>query len=378
MRNVYLQDERGNPLDLNALSAQKLNKLRSQLSEPYYGERLYDSNSERAIAMGDAIGAIDAAMNSKRDARPPRKTALDRLTTDLLSKGLRQSNPTANRINAVDYIVRHNPFKASALSGQYTHSTETGRLHRAAADAFRAAQRQAGGDGLYVVYSYHTPIAWWSSGAGWTVLGKNDLSGSPTTSGHIRVVQNAVVRNSNPGHRGGARRLHRAGNPINERGEFYKGADEPFIEPDFYLMGWDVGGFLTDKPKGMSECYGVWLVDLRRHVYIASMTPSIEGELMYYSCEHDSDALPENERQYDKAMEKIADYLIELEQEEVMNNHGVEYFNASDVRRVVGKPNRSHKVELDADTLEELRNGEITYEEVVEDLREYYRGNQYL
>jgi hypothetical protein len=363
MRNVYLQDERGNPLDLDTLSAQKLKKLRSQLSEPYYGERLYDSNSERAIAMGDAIGAIDDAMNRKRDARPPRKTALDRLTTDLLSKGLRQSNPTANRGTAVDYIVRHNPFKASALSGQYTHSTETGRLHRAAADAFRAAQRQAGGDGLYVVYSYHTPIAWWSSGAGWTVLGKNDLSGSPTTSGHISVVQKAVGRASNPGHRGGARRLHRAGNPINEGSEF--------IAPDFYLIKHDISEYISQQPKYVTGAYEVYLVDLSRHVYIASMTPSIEGEYLYTSCITSRDLSDLPDRAHDAAYEAIGEYEIDLGS----YTDPVAYFNAYDVKN---RAKKGYKVELTDDALAELQSGEMTYEEVVEDLCEYYRGNTML
>ena len=370
MRNVYLQDERGNPLDLNALSAQKLKKLRSQLSEPYYGERLYDSNSERAIAMGDAIGAIDDAMNKKRDARPPRKTALYKHTMNLLREGLREGNPTANRGTAVDYIVRHNPFNASALSGRYTHSTETGRLHREAADNFRAAQRQAGGDGLYVVYSYYTPIAWWSSGAGWTVLGKNDLVGSPTTSGHISVVQKAVGRASNPGRRG-ARRLHRAGNPINERGEFYKGADEPFIAPDFYLIKRDISEYISQQPKYVTGAYEVYLVDLSQHVYIASMTPSIEGQYLYTSCITSRNLSDLSDRAHDAAWEAIGEYEIDLGS----YTDPVAYFNAYDVKN---RAKKGYKVELTDDTLAELQSGEMTYEEVVEDLCEQYRGNTML
>lgn len=279
-------------------------------------------------------------------------------------------NPTANRSTAVDYIVRHNPFNASALSGRYTHSTETGRLHREAADNFRAAQRQAGGDGLYVVYSYHTPIAWWSSGAGWTVLGKNDLVGSPTTSGHISVVQKAVGRASNPGRRG-ARRLHRAGNPINERGEFYKNADDPFIAPDFYLIKYDISRYIEQKPKYVTGAYEVYLVDLSRHVYLASMTPSIEGEFLYTTCITSDDLSDLPERAYDKAWDKVGDYEIDLES----YSKPSDYFDAYDVKEMAKE---GYKVELTDDTLAELQSGEMTYEEVVEDLREYYRGNRYI
>jgi hypothetical protein len=202
-------------------------------------------------------------------------------------------------------------------------------------------------------------------------LGKNDLSGSPTTSGHIRVVQNAVVRNSNPGHRGGARRLHRAGNPINERGEFYKGADEPFIAPDFYLIKRDISEYISQQPKYVTGAYEVYLVDLSRHVYIASMTPSIEGEYLYTSCTVSSDLSDLPDRAHDAAYEAIGEYEIDLGS----YTDPVAYFNAYDVKN---RAKKGYKVELDADALAELQSGEMTYEEVVEDLCEYYRGNTML
>jgi hypothetical protein len=77
-------------------------------------------------------------------------------------------------------------------------------------------------------------------------------------------------------------------------------------------------------------------------------------------------------RQFDDASEAVGEYESDLQS----YTEPVTYFDASHVKRLAKKD--GYKVELEPSALAELRSGEITYEEVVADLFEYYRGNQTL
>jgi hypothetical protein len=118
--------------------------------------------------------------------------------------GLRSRNPSvprASRRSADDYIKAKKPFKASAFSGT-SDPTGTGILGRKAAAAYEAsfakAQRTARelavplSEVWYVVLSYRTPIAWWVSGDGWTVIERGDVGAGVTTSQHLGVARKAI------------------------------------------------------------------------------------------------------------------------------------------------------------------------------------------
>src|SRR5690625_697921 len=88
----------------------------------------------------------------------------------------RVSNRDARR-----YIERREEFEThtGSLWGAYAGGLRTGYLPAEWRERLREAQDRAG-DGLYVVYSYSTPIAWWD-GEQWT---QPDVKYSATTSRH--------------------------------------------------------------------------------------------------------------------------------------------------------------------------------------------------
>lgn len=92
-------------------------------------------------------------------------------------------------------IVAMHPFKASALTGDSDkRHRRTGRLSQEAAALFEAAEPGPHGTGAwFVVSSYATPIAWYTSANGWCVIDKSALDGgSVTTSKHIGIVKRAL------------------------------------------------------------------------------------------------------------------------------------------------------------------------------------------
>ena len=147
---------------------------------------------------------------------------------------------------------------------------------------------------------------------------------------------------------------------------------KPFVAPDFYLIKFDITPYISGQPKYVTGAYEVYLVDLARHVYIASMTPSIEGEFLYTSCTVSPAYHDLSQRKYEDASSAVGEYESELQS----YTEPVSYFDAYDVKSKAKKD--GYKVELEPSALAELRSGEITYEEVVADLFEYYRGNQTL
>jgi hypothetical protein len=150
-------------------------------------------------------------------------------------------------------------------------------------------------------------------------------------------------------------------------------SSEPrFVAPDFYLIKYDITPHISGQPKYVTGAYEVYLVDLNRHVYIASMTPSIKGEFLYTSCTVSPAYHDLSPRQFDDASEAVGEYEFDLQS----YTEPVSYFDAYDVKSKAKKD--GYKVELEPSALAELRSGEMTYEEIVADLFEYYRGNQYL
>jgi hypothetical protein len=94
-----------------------------------------------------------------------------------------------NQRDAIHYIASKQEFKASALSGVNANlrglKGAYGRLDPEEFARFKAVESQVG----YVVYSYGTPIAWYSTD-GWYVV---EQKFSVTTSKHQNYVRRAVA-----------------------------------------------------------------------------------------------------------------------------------------------------------------------------------------
>lgn len=93
-----------------------------------------------------------------------------------------------NQRDANHYIATRQEFQASALSGKFERFTpQSGRLDP---EEQAALAKYAGGiGGLYVVYSYGTPIAWHSL-EGWYVVSQKF---SQTTSKHQNITRRAIA-----------------------------------------------------------------------------------------------------------------------------------------------------------------------------------------
>ena len=94
-----------------------------------------------------------------------------------------------NQRDAIHYIATRQEFQASALSGRFERFTpQSGRLDP---EEQAALAKWAGGiGGLYVVYSYGTPIAWRKYLAGWYVVSQKF---SQTTSKHQNLTRRAIA-----------------------------------------------------------------------------------------------------------------------------------------------------------------------------------------
>lgn len=93
-----------------------------------------------------------------------------------------------NQRDAIHYIATRQEFQASALSGRFERFTpQSGRLD---SEEQAILAKWAGGiGGLYVVYSYGTPIAWHSL-EGWYVVSQKF---SQTTSKHQNLIRRAIA-----------------------------------------------------------------------------------------------------------------------------------------------------------------------------------------
>ena len=90
-----------------------------------------------------------------------------------------------NQRDALHYIATRQEFTASALEGR-VYNVGSGRLD--AKETARYNQDQA--STIYWVYSYNTPIAWYSYATGWYVVSQKF---SVTTSKHQNYVRRAIA-----------------------------------------------------------------------------------------------------------------------------------------------------------------------------------------
>jgi surface antigen len=95
-----------------------------------------------------------------------------------------------NQRDAIHYIATQQEFKASALSGVNANTNGLqgayGRLDPEEFARFKEVESQVS----YVVYSYGTPIAWYTEGNGWYVV---EQKFSVTTSKHQNYVRRAIA-----------------------------------------------------------------------------------------------------------------------------------------------------------------------------------------
>jgi len=89
--------------------------------------------------------------------------------------------PRANHATSPQYIYERKEFQCNSMSGMWRTSwTGVGELSGTADETlFREHERE--GEPMYVVFSYSTPIAWWTERHGWH---KVEQKFSPTTSKH--------------------------------------------------------------------------------------------------------------------------------------------------------------------------------------------------
>lgn len=79
------------------------------------------------------------------------------------------------------------PFNIGNLSGSWSFSGQTGQLPKEYADMLTSLTQTTD---VYVIYSYRTPIAWYSSNdRTWTIP---DVKYSVTTTNHQNVVKVAI------------------------------------------------------------------------------------------------------------------------------------------------------------------------------------------
>jgi len=89
-----------------------------------------------------------------------------------------------NQRDAEHYISNRQEFTASAMTGTRDIMSE-GRLSGADCEKYYEDRRVID----FVVYSYHTPIAWHREGLGWYIVGQKF---SQTTSKHQNLVRRAA------------------------------------------------------------------------------------------------------------------------------------------------------------------------------------------
>lgn len=90
--------------------------------------------------------------------------------------------------NAVQPIARHEDFVTNneTLRGQWANGyANRGHLPAEHWDVLHSLVKD---NHVYVVYSYATPIAWWTDQAGWTIP---EVKYSATTSRHQSIVRRA-------------------------------------------------------------------------------------------------------------------------------------------------------------------------------------------
>jgi hypothetical protein len=90
-----------------------------------------------------------------------------------------------NQRDAIHYIATRQEFRASALEGR-VYGVGNGRLDPEEIEKYNRDLNSV----TYWVYSYSTPIAWYTEGNGWYVV---EQKFSVTTSKHQNYVRRAIA-----------------------------------------------------------------------------------------------------------------------------------------------------------------------------------------
>lgn len=90
-----------------------------------------------------------------------------------------------NQKDAIHYIAERKEFTASALEGR-AYNVGTGRLDNEETARYNEDLKTTS----FWVYSYSTPIAWYSYATGWYVV---EQKFSVTTSKHSNFVRRAIA-----------------------------------------------------------------------------------------------------------------------------------------------------------------------------------------
>jgi hypothetical protein len=90
-----------------------------------------------------------------------------------------------NQRDAIHYIATQQEFRASALEGR-VYGVGNGRLDEQETAYYNRDLNAV----MYWVYSYSTPIAWYTEGNGWYVV---EQKFSSTTSKHQNYVRQAIA-----------------------------------------------------------------------------------------------------------------------------------------------------------------------------------------
>lgn len=93
--------------------------------------------------------------------------------------------PQLNQRDAIHYISERKEFTASALEGR-AYNVGTGRLDNEETARYNEDLNTVS----FWVYSYSTPIAWYSHAKGWYVVAQKF---SVTTSKHQNFVRRAIA-----------------------------------------------------------------------------------------------------------------------------------------------------------------------------------------
>jgi hypothetical protein len=94
-----------------------------------------------------------------------------------------------NQRDAIHYIATRQQFTASALSGGYKNFVpDWGRLNETDCHKMNTVMNENGG--AYIVYSYGTPIAYFTLLQGWYIV---EQKFSVTTSKHQNLTRRAIA-----------------------------------------------------------------------------------------------------------------------------------------------------------------------------------------
>lgn len=133
-----------------------------------------------------------------------------------------------------------------------------------------------------------------------------------------------------------------------------------FVMPQFRLVEIETTEHWSDDVQARGRVFEVYLVNMKRHVYLCEITPSLEMTYLYSTTTAKSKA--------------DRDAFQDLIDREEMACHR----DAASYLHVGTKFNRVAVAHMDDSEKRELKAGEIQYDDLVEEMREYYISNHHL